>query len=215
MIVQRLTTPRSEAQMLEDLRDGHVMACGRVPEPNRLAGAWGQCALEHGRGVALYCFNYGNVTAGPSWTGDLYIMKVPPPDPPQLKFRAFASPAGGAAAYWRILLGRYASGLALYDAGRFEDAARELGRLRYYTANPDHYAPAVASLARYALKALIPNLAPPRDDVAHEPGTDDGEARSILSPLEVARIWASVSAATDQLIDDMDLARPTGRDREG
>jgi hypothetical protein len=206
MEVQRQTTPLTELEMANALLEGHRAAFGTTPSADRLGVGWAQCALEHGRGKALYSFNFGNVTATKKWIddgGDYYVMRVPPPDPPVLKFRAFASPSGGAADYWRILGGRYVSALRLFDAGKALDACYELSRLRYFTANADAYSRAVASLFDYWRKALAPKV-----DLA-EP-EDDG-ARSMLSAADIA----AATAAWVDLAAELDLLRPTSRDKEG
>ncbi|MGK3981237.1 peptidoglycan-binding protein [Sorangium sp. So ce118] len=154
--VPKVATPLSEAELLNVLRAGHVAATGSEPSRARLACAWAHVALEHGRGRFVYCNNIGNITALGSWPGKYYVIRVQERvkrDPDvwkwmDLKFRAHATPEDGAADYWRLMLGRYASAVARFDAADPAGAALELSRLGFYTARAEHYVKAMASLYR-------------------------------------------------------------------
>lgn len=156
--VQKIATPLSEDDLRRVLLDGHRIALGSDPSPERLACAWAQCALEHARGKAIYCNNIGNVSAFGGWPGHHYVIPCHErvsknPDRWELKrmrFRAHATPQQGAADYWRLLQARYASVLEMFDAGDARGAALRLGELNYYTAHESQYAANMASLYREA-----------------------------------------------------------------
>lgn len=161
--VPKVATPLTEAQLVDVLRAGHVIAFGAEPSPERLACAWAQNALEHARGRAVYCHNIGNITTGSGWHGSYYVIRVQEriqkaPDiwrEIDMRFRAHESPKAGAADYWSFLSGRYAAVFPLFDAGDAAGAAMRLGALNYYTAHEDQYARSMASLYREARERLV------------------------------------------------------------
>lgn len=154
--VPRRKTPLTEAELAAALEHGHHLVFEEAPSRERLGCAWAQVALENGRGSAIYCNNFGNVSGFGAWAGRFYVFVVAErvsknPDvwkTLRMKFRAYDDPVQGAADYWRILRGRYASALALFDAGSPDAGARELARLGYFTAHVEPYAKAMASLYR-------------------------------------------------------------------
>lgn len=154
--VAKAPTPLTEAQLLDVLRAGHVAVTGAEPSRARLACAWAQVALEHGRGKYVYNHNLGNITALGGWPGQYYVIRVQERvkrDPDvwkwtDLKFRAHETPEAGAADYWRLMLKRYASAIARFDSADPAGAALELSRLGFYTARAEHYMKAMAALYR-------------------------------------------------------------------
>lgn len=158
--IPKAATPLSEDDLRRVLLDGHKIAFGHEPTPERLACAWAQCALEHARGRAVFNNNIGNVSAFGGWPGHHYVIPCQErvsknPDRWELKrmrFRAHATPQEGAADYWRLLEKRYASALALFDAGNPRGAALELGRLNYYTAHESTYAASMTGLYVEAMR---------------------------------------------------------------
>jgi hypothetical protein len=153
--VPRVRTPLSEVDLADVLQAGHVAALGSEPSKERLGVAWAQMALEHGRGKYVYCNNIGNITAG-GWSGPYYVIRVQERVNKatnewkwmDLKFRVHRTPEDGAADFWRLLAGRYASALPLFDAGDAVGAAMRLGALNYYTAHEEQYARGMAGLYR-------------------------------------------------------------------
>lgn len=161
--VPKVATPLTEAQLVDVLRAGHVIAFGAEPSMQRLACAWAQNALEHARGRAVYCHNIGNITTGSGWHGPYYVIRVQErvqknPDvwrEIDMRFRAHDAPEDGAADYWSVMSRRYSAALALFDQGQAHAAALELGARGYYTAHEDQYARSMASLYREARERLV------------------------------------------------------------
>lgn len=205
MEVLRATTPLSRLEMGQALIAGHRKYFGSVPSLPRLAVAWSQCALEHAAGAKLYNFNLGNVTCGPAWEGDFYVMRVPPPDPPVLRFRAFESAELGAQDYWRMLAGHYRPALRLFDEGRAHDAAFLLGQLGYYTARKEIYANAVANYKSWFDRELAAAYV---DELA------EGKGNSVLSDAEIAEVLARVGVSLREHPTDPDLST-IGEEDEG
>lgn len=146
MEIPKVLTPLTELELVEVLYLSHGQAFELFPSAERLGVAWAQCALELGRGKSIWNFNIGNITAGSKWLGDYYVLKVPPPDPPTLKFRAHESPIDGGVDYWKLISGRYASTIPYFDRGDANGAAVELGRLKYFLAHVETYANGMTSL---------------------------------------------------------------------
>lgn len=193
-VVPRVATPLSELELALALRNGHLRAFDARPDEDRLGVAWAQCALEHARGRAIYGANIGNVTAGSTWTGDVYELRVQErvhrdPDTWKwlvLRFRAHADPVAGAADYWRLLARRFASVLPLFDEGRAHEAAYRLSVLGYYTALAEPYADAMDELLAWYHRAIGPVLE--REDAKLE----------AAAQREVARIVDRVARIVDE-----------------
>ena len=202
--VQRTTTPLARAELAQALIAGHRRYFGTLPNENRLAVAWAHCALEHAAGAKLYNFNLGNVTCGPSWEGDFYVMHVPPPDPPVLRFRAFESAELGAVDYWRMLDTHYPSALALFDKGSAYDAAFRLGQIGYYTAKKEVYSNAVANWKSWYVRELAATFVEP---------LSEGQGNSLLTQHEIDQTLASIEPSNGQRIDDQILSDQDERER--
>lgn len=152
--VPRVRTPLDERDLSDVLAIGHRAAFdGADPSPARLSVAWAQVCQETGRGKLLWNNDFGNLTAGPEWTGDWWTYESEESELTgqaklvRMHFRAYATPECGAADYWRRLAGLYASALPFFDRGDGEGAAVELHRLRYYTGDVTAYARALRLLA--------------------------------------------------------------------
>ncbi len=150
--VPEVRTPLSEGDLIDALRIGHSAAFGAPPSPERLGVAWAQIALETGRGKICRNNNLGNITKPKAWIGEYYVLKVPPPDPPTLKFCAYDSPAAGATHYWTLLHDRFKSALSSFDSGDAAIAAAELGRLHYFLADVGQYSKGMSSLYAEAVR---------------------------------------------------------------
>lgn len=196
MEVIRITTPLTRLEMGQALIAGHRRYFGAVPSAHRLAVAWSQCALEHAAGAKLYNFNLGNVTCGPAWEGDFYVMRVPPPDPPVLRFRAFETAELGAQDYWRMLAGHYRPALRLFDEGHAYDAAFLLGQLGYYTARREIYSNAVANYKAWFDRELA---------VAYGETLSEGRGNSLLTKDEINQVMASLLQLPieDRILEDV------------
>lgn len=201
--VQRVTTPLTRYALGHFLVLGHRSYFGGPPSLARLSVAWSHCALEHAHGDLLYNYNFGNVTAGNKWEGDSYVMHVPPPDPPVLRFRAFPEPELGAKDYWNMLDKHYAPALALFDWGRAYDACILLGQLGYYTANRKTYSTAVANYKAWFDKTLASSF------VAE---LAEGQGNSLLSQHEIDEVLASNEPHDGRRIDDQVLDELRDRD---
>ncbi len=205
-VVERVTTVLSRFAMGEALIDGHRRYFGGLPSLARLSVAWSHCALEHAAGALLYCFNFGNVTCGPTWPGDLYIMRVPPPDPPVLRFRAFSTADAGAVDYWTMLAQHYRPALPMFDLGRGFDAAIVLGRLGYYTADPQRYSAGVARWQAWFAANLSSSYAAE---------LSEGRGNSLLSQDDIDEQLRSIEPKDGRRIDDpiLDNLRTKTTDR--
>lgn len=169
--VARETTPLSELELAEALIEGHRAVFGEPPTWMRLAVAWAHVALENGRGREIECNNFGNVIATDSWPGAYYVRDLHERTrknrlaalgddwkPVPMKFRAYATPAEGARAYWKVLDEHYASALGLFGAGAPYLAARRLAELGYATAYAEPYAHAMVDLHGEFVARILPQI---------------------------------------------------------
>jgi hypothetical protein len=201
-VVPKVATPLSELELARVLRDGHIRAFDAHPDEDRLGVAWAHNALEHARGRAIYGSNIGNVTAGSSWSGDVYELRVQERihrDPDEwkwlvLRFRVHPNAVAGAADYWRLLARRFASVLPLFDDGRAHEAAYRLSVLGYYTALAEPYADAMESLLASYHRAIGPVLE--REDAE----LTAGEQAAVAAVVDrVARIVDEARAGVEGL----------------
>lgn len=154
--VARTSTPLNDDGIETALSEGHVTTFATLPSHPRLGCAFALVALENAHGKAIWCNNFGNISAFGGWPGQHYVIRVQErvkrnPDVwkwVDMKFRAYPDSTSGAADLWRLLAGRYASALLRMDAGDPEGAAHELGRLGYYTAHVEQYARTMGQLYR-------------------------------------------------------------------
>lgn len=157
-VVPRIDTPIGVLELAQVLRNGHLGVFGTLPSWERTGVAWAQCMLESGRGKRMWNCNFGNITAGSKWTGQYYIMKVPPPDPPTLKFRSHVDHHDGAKDYWQMLGNRYITTLPFFDAGDPGGAAAALKARGYFTADLAPYAKGMEGLYKEFWKKIQPVL---------------------------------------------------------
>lgn len=192
MEVPCIPTPLTELELVDAIYVGHCSVFGIYPSPERLLVALAQMALELDRGKAIWNFNIGNVTASGSWPGDFYILHVPPPDPPILRFRAHANALEGAIDYWTLMKKLWSSVLPFMDQGNAAGAAEQLGRLKYFLANVDTYARGMTSLyVEYKRRGL---------DQAEIQHHDE-----VPSPAELAeggRLWRIVDELNQGVVED-------------
>lgn len=207
MIVAKVATPLTEVELARVLREGHLRAFGELPSEDRLAVAWAQCALEHGRGQFIYCHNLGNVTAGSRWVGDVYQLVVQERvrrDPDvwktlTLSFRAHASPEAGAADYWILLARSFSSALARFDVGDAAGASDALSAAGFYTARAGAYTAAMVSLLAFYRRSIAPRLMPPPLS-AEEVTALDQVAAHVLRVEREAREGQDGAAALERLL---------------
>ena len=201
-VLPRTPTPLSELELARVLRDGHVRAFEARPDDDRLGCAWAQNALEHARGRAVYCDNIGNVTAGASWGGDVYELRVQErvhrnPDEWRwmvLRFRCHADARDGAADYWKLLARRFAGVLPLFDEGQAREAAHELSVRGYYTALEGPYAKAMEELLAWYRRALAPVVESERAELT------TGEQAAVAAIVDrVARVVDQARAGVEGL----------------
>lgn len=160
--VPKVLTALTDSQIVEALSLGHSVALGTLPSTPRLALGWCLVALENAHGRALWCNDFGNITAFGGWPGSFYVIRVSErvkrnPDVWELvdmKFRAYPDSTTGAADLWRLLAGRYASALVRFDAGDAVGAAYALSGAGYFTAHADQYSKTMAALYQESGKVL-------------------------------------------------------------
>lgn len=162
--IPRVATPLDESALAKALAEGHELAFGEAPSDARLGVAWAHVALENGRGKEIYCNNFGNIGATKEWQGPYYVRLLRErikrnPDVWKyvpVRFRAFATPAEGARAYWQLVNDHWGSALAYFDAGYAFEAARKLSANNYATALLEPYALSMNKLYQEYRSRLSP-----------------------------------------------------------
>lgn len=151
-LVPKQRTPLTEQQIVEALHAGHLDVFHVNPRASRLATAYAQVCLETGCGQkGLWNYNFGNLSCWSSDPCDQFSLTrdtLGGDAVRTMRYRSYASASEGAAQYWRTLAGRYVSALSLFDSGDEAAIARELGRLRYFTAPVADYAANLTFFAR-------------------------------------------------------------------
>jgi len=142
-----------------------VLGFKSTPELEIMLAA--QSALETGRWKSMYGWNFGNLRAGSSWSGEVQTLEgadeiidgkvVTGPDV-EKGFRAYDSAAAGALDFVRFLCvdttphngkpNRYAQAVGFAAQGLPNSYALGLSKAGYYTASVDKYARAIAQLYR-------------------------------------------------------------------
>jgi len=190
--VPRISTPLTELELADALYVGHLKVNGAYPSAERLLVALAQNALELARGKAIWNFNLGNVTAGRSWPGDYYNLRVPPPDPPVLRFRSHGNALEGAIDYWTLMNRLWPLTLAFMDNGDAAGAATQLGQYHFFLANVASYARGMASLyAEYKRRGL---------DVAEM--RQHADVPSMQELAEVGRLWRIADEVNQGTVED-------------
>jgi len=168
--VPRTKTPVNELEIVQILRDAHRLELGEAPTDLRLGVAWAHISLEHQRGKAVECNNFGNLSVWEREPGPHYVRILKERRRAsynssfggwrwvEMRFRAFDSPTDGARAYWRHLQDHYAKALRLFSVGNGYDAGLKLARDGYATANPTPYADSVSNLAGEFKLRILPQL---------------------------------------------------------
>lgn len=129
-------TPLSVPDMAEWFVRGHELAIGHKPGSRALLyAALTIIGLENGNGRAIIQHNWGNISAGQYWPGNVWAHPDPQPGQPAY-FRAFASHDAGCAEWWWLMYSRYPSVLRQAAASRPRKMVREL-YAQGYVAGPD------------------------------------------------------------------------------
>lgn len=197
--IPTLLTPVSEVDLGLGLKNGHRLAFNVDPSEKRLRVGWAQTALETARGKVIRNNNVGNITKG-AWSGNFYVLHVPPPDPPMLNFRAYDSLVDGCCDYWKFLSVHYAGALGCFDDGDADKAARALKAAGYFTAGVEAYAKAMVQLAAYFDDKVFPLI-------------PDGvpcplAMKSVLSDEDIEKVMAVVEENTEIIIRDFETEPP-------
>lgn len=212
-------TNLSDLEFANILAEGYRMAFGSPPTLEVLGGAWAQCSLESGRPVKLPNNNIGNVKATGEWItkGNPYFIKgTKEVDKEgkeyayQAKWRAFNSPEEGAAAYWKLIGGRYKDAMAWMASGDPVTATVIMGQKHYYTANIEKYSGAVGSLYKEFLTKLAPKIAGVKSAPTAAPSTVKPEVKdprfSSNKPVSSSSAPSSsgqTDSSADQLLKEL------------
>jgi len=147
-------TPMSQQAAFGHLSEAWAKVTGTPPTTEAVSVLWAQWAMETGRGMSMYGFNFGGIKgAGPS--GKSLSLRTHEGHGAteraiRDRFRAYDSPAEGAEDYVRLLRDRYPEAL---EAARFGDArafVQEIHRKGYFTGSKRDYVRAVCSLSAEA-----------------------------------------------------------------
>lgn len=145
MIVARSTTATTLEHVLRVLVE-HAPASVRAT-PRLVSAVAGLVGAETSY-TSINNWNLGNVSAGSSWTGDVWEVEDAPTGQPS-QFRAYDTLDAGAADLWRILgAERYAAALMLGRGGFWRAFGLELGRSGYVAGLTATQADAYAENAR-------------------------------------------------------------------
>ena len=146
--VEREQTPISTVKLAQVLKEGHHEVFGYYPSDNRLAVGWAQVAIENGQGRKVYNYNLGNINSAKSRP---YYVK-------HNRFKAHQSFRQGAKDYWKIVKKLCRTSLVYFDAGAAYQAALQMKRCGYYTANEKKYGKSMSKLYFKAIKKVIPQM---------------------------------------------------------
>ena len=217
-------TNLTDVEFAEALREGYKTAFGKDPTAETLAGAWAQATLESGRPVKLPNNNVGNIKATKGWvdsgkpyfvkdtsefteTGERYIHS-------KAKWRAYPTPADGAAGYWKLIGDRYDQAMKWMAAGDPESASVALGVKGYYTASPKKYATAVGKIYKHFMDNVAPKLSGLKSEPTPAPGPKPAlknwvadytkeEREAILKPAASGAEEVAKSQADKPFLDDV------------
>lgn len=168
--VPRTPTPQDELALVRILQESHELELGEAPSELRLGVAWAHISLEHERGKAIECNNFGNLSVWEREPGPHYVRILKERRRAsynsafgrwrwvEMRFRAFDTPVDGARAYWRHLQDHYAKALVLFSVGDGYEAGLKLARDGYATANPTPYADSISDLAGEYKLRILPQL---------------------------------------------------------
>lgn len=147
--VPRQKTILRGRQLADALLQGYKNAFGQDPTAEVLGMGYSQAM--HEQGGNFWNYNFGNITASPSWqkSGNLFVVHKNIREYsdtgerlPIYKnaFRAYATAADGATDYWKFLAKRYPGSVKWFAAGDPVNSAMKLSDERYYTGNRMVYA---------------------------------------------------------------------------
>ena len=196
--ISKVKTPLSEANLCLVLHNAHVNTLGGYPTLERLACAWAHVAHENARGAAIWCNNFGNISAFGGWSGDYYVILCDEQQAPgvwmtvAMRFRAHPTPDQGAGDYWTRMVKQWPVTLERFDAGDPAGAAHALKVGRFYTANEGPYATDMTKLYQRGLDIVRAS------GVALAPSSGSGGGLSSgpgLAVLVGGAIWAAVKLA--------------------
>lgn len=174
------------------LAEGYRLVYGSLPSREVLGAAWAQATLERSTSLGLPNYNIGNIKASGDWVKagkPFFVMntKEVGKDGKEYtehgtKWRAYGSPAEGAAGYWQLLGGRYKDAVKWMAAGDPVSASVVLGEKGYYTANVEKYSTAVGKQYQTFLKKIANQLpqiksAPTSPPAAQKPTVVDKRFR--------------------------------------
>lgn len=158
----------SDVEFARVLKEGYKKVFGEDPSLETLGVAWAQGVLEAGKPINLPNNNIGNIKATDEWikSGNPYFIK----DAQEFnknrqsyiqkgaKWKAYATPEDGAAGYWRLIGKRYQPALASMQSGNPKEAAENLGRLGWYTADANKYGAGMSGLFKEFVSKVAPGL---------------------------------------------------------
>lgn len=137
LLQKKILTPISDVELTTVLQETHIEVFGRAASRARIAMAWGQIALENGRGAVTYNHNLGNI--GP-YRGHPYYKHG------LSKFRAFPNFKEAATVYWELLRDRCSAAMFSFDGMNAQYTAMKLRSCGYHRTDVDTYAKGLGSL---------------------------------------------------------------------
>lgn len=169
-VVERRPTPLGEVELAETIMEGHRRVFGKRATFARIGVAWAHLALEHLKGEAIECNNFGNLSVAETTRHAHYKRRLQERTRKnakaalgdwrevEMRFRAFDTREAGIDAYWRLLDQRYKGALAMFDVGNAHHAGRKLGEAGYATAYPQPYALSMGELHGEFRERVLPAL---------------------------------------------------------
>ena len=206
----------TQVEFAEALREGYKLAFGRDPTAEELAGGWAQGILEMGRGVYLPQNNVGNIKATKSWvqSGNPYFVMSTGEytstgeyfEHTGAKWRAYNTPAEGAAGYWKLIGGRYKVALDWMAAGDPTSASVALGMNGYYTASISMYSGRVNSIYGEFMEKIAPKLPGLKSEAKAPPGDKPAVKKWVAdySKAEKEAVLKPKSETSDIASDDIE-----------
>lgn len=194
------------------LAEGYRLIYGSLPSREVLGSAWAQATLERSTSLGLPNYNIGNIKASGDWikAGKPYFVmntKEVGKDGKEYtehgtKWRAYESPAEGAAGYWQLLGGRYKDAVKWMAAGDPVSASVVLGEKGYYTANVERYSTEVGKRYQTFLKKIANQLPqiksePQPPPAAQKPAVVDKRFRKDV-PIATSKPSQTSTPATDE-----------------
>lgn len=170
----------TQLELAEALREGYKLAFGKDPSLESLAGGFSQAILESGFPILLPNNNIGNIKATDAWinSGKPYFVKSTGEYTTDgkyykeqgTKWRAYPTPAEGAAGYWKLIGDRYKKALDWYAAGDPKSAAVALAMKGYYTAPVTKYAAGLGMHHKRFVEQIAPKMPGLKSEAAPPPG---------------------------------------------